>query len=99
MSRKRPANLGMMMTSRSDPINPKHYRKGQVECIDALTAACHDLHGLESFCTANAIKYLWRWKQKNGVEDLQKAQWYIDKLILSSLEQPLQPPEPDESNP
>jgi len=32
-------------------------------------------------CTANAIKYLWRWKEKNGAEDLRKAQWYITKLL------------------
>ena len=32
-------------------------------------------------CTGNAIKYLWRWKQKNGVEDLRKAKWYISRLI------------------
>lgn len=34
-----------------------------------------------SLCTANAIKYLWRWKLKNGEEDLQKAVWYINRLI------------------
>lgn len=37
--------------------------------------------GLDAVCTANAIKYLWRWKGKNGVEDLKKARWYIDRLI------------------
>jgi hypothetical protein len=89
----------MMMTSRSDPISPSHYKQGEIECIDALASATIDLKGIEAVCTANAIKYLWRWKQKNGLVDLAKAQWYIDKLILSSLEQPLQPPEPDESNP
>jgi len=39
------------------------------------------LVGVEAFCTANALKYLWRWKAKNGVEDLKKARWYIDRLI------------------
>jgi hypothetical protein len=66
----------------SDPVNhPKHYTKGDVECIDALAAATIDLTGMEAVCTANAIKYLWRWKHKNGVEDLNKARFYIDKLI------------------
>lgn len=68
-----------------DNVNhPKHYTQGNVECIDALAAATINLQGLEAVCTANAIKYLWRWKNKNGVEDLQKAKWYIDKMINTS---------------
>lgn len=65
---------------------PKHYNLGKVECIDALEAATVTLTGIEAVCTANAIKYLWRWKQKNGTEDLKKAKWYIDHL-LKSLEE------------
>ena len=65
-----------------DPVSkPQHYVSGKIECIDALESATQNLIGLEAFCTANAIKYLWRWKQKNGVEDLQKAKWYIDRMI------------------
>lgn len=65
-----------------DNVNhPSHYTRGKVECIDALEAATVDLQGIEAVCTANAIKYLWRWKKKNGVEDLEKARWYINKLI------------------
>ena len=37
--------------------------------------------GLEAVCTANVIKYLWRYEAKNGLEDVRKAQWYINKLI------------------
>ena len=70
-----------------NPINPVYYKKGDVECIDALEAATSDLQGIEAVCTANAIKYLWRWKQKEGVESLQKARWYINRLI-ESKEQP-----------
>lgn len=67
---------------KKDNVNhPSHYTQGGVECIDALAAATINLQGIEAVCTANAIKYLWRWKQKNGVEDLHKAKWYIDKLI------------------
>lgn len=61
--------------------HPSHYTQGGVECIDALESATADLIGIEAVCTANAIKYLWRWKHKNGVEDLQKAMWYIQRLI------------------
>lgn len=65
-----------------DSVNhPVHYTQGKVECIDALEAATINLQGIEAVCTANAIKYLWRWKQKNGAEDLKKAKWYIDKLM------------------
>lgn len=65
-----------------DPVNhPDHYTQGRVECIDALKAATTGLEGIEAVCTANAIKYLWRWKQKNGAEDLRKAVWYINRLI------------------
>lgn len=65
-----------------DAVNhPDHYTQGGVECIDALKAATTGLEGIEAVCTANAIKYLWRWKQKNGTEDLRKAVWYIDRLI------------------
>lgn len=66
----------------TDNVNhPSHYCQGKVECIDALEAATTGLQGIEAVCTANAIKYLWRWKHKNGVTDLYKAQWYIDRLI------------------
>jgi hypothetical protein len=65
----------------NDNVNhPKHYT-GKVECIDAIEVATEHLTGIEAVCTANAIKYLWRWKKKNGVEDLKKAQWYLNKLI------------------
>lgn len=65
----------------SDAINPSHYQKGKVECIDAIESATAGLEGIEAFCTGNAIKYLYRWKEKGGVEDLAKAKWYLEKLI------------------
>jgi hypothetical protein len=71
--------------SQIDNVNhPAHYTRGGVECIDALAAATVDLVGIEAVCTANAIKYLWRWKVKGGVEDLLKARWYIDHLIAKT---------------
>lgn len=59
---------------------PPHYNAGKVECIEAATI---NLTGIDAVCTGNAIKYLWRWKQKGGVEDLRKAKWYLDRLITS----------------
>lgn len=68
----------------NDFVNhPHHYTQGKVECIDALEAATVNLKGLDAICTANAIKYLWRWQEKDGVRDLRKAIWYINKLLES----------------
>ena len=65
-----------------DRVNhPAHYCQGGIECIEAIKAATIGLMGMEAVCTANAIKYLWRWKRKNGTEDLRKARWYLDRLI------------------
>lgn len=70
------------MATPSDNINhPAHYTAGKIECIDALEAATTGLNGIEAVCTANAIKYLWRWKYKNGIQDLKKAIWYIEYMI------------------
>lgn len=69
-----------------DMVNhPPHY-EGKVECIDALESATAGLEGLEAVDTANAIKYLWRWKKKNGKEDLKKAIWYIKHLLKTQGE-------------
>jgi len=65
-----------------DMVNhPSHYCNGKIECIDAIESAVSELSGLDAVCTANVIKYVWRWKHKNGVTDLRKAQWYLNKLI------------------
>jgi len=64
-----------------DNVNhPSHYTQGAIECIDAIKEATKGLFGIEAVCTANIIKYVWRWKFKNGLEDLDKASWYLDKL-------------------
>ena len=63
--------------------HPEHYTANShgIECIDVIDAATEHLTGIEAVCTANAIKYLWRWKRKNGIQDLHKAKWYINHLI------------------
>lgn len=65
----------------TDPINPDHYKRGKVECIDALDAATTNKIGIEAVCVANIIKYLWRYETKNGIEDVKKAQWYLTRLV------------------
>lgn len=66
----------------SDNVNsPSHYCKGGLECIEAIRAACEGLDGVEAYYVGNVIKYVWRFKGKNGVEDLKKARKYLDWLI------------------
>lgn len=66
----------------TDNVNhPSHYTQGSVECIDAMEAATVNKSGAEAVCTSNIIKYLWRYEAKNGLEDVKKAQWYLNRLI------------------
>ena len=64
-----------------DPVNsPKHYNQAGIECIDAIRAATDE--GFEYYLQGNIMKYLWRFDYKEmPLEDLQKAKWYLDKLI------------------
>jgi hypothetical protein len=65
-----------------DVVNkPKHYNMGKVEAIDAIEAATTGKSGIQAVCTGNVIKYLWRFEEKGGLEDIKKAQWYLNKLI------------------
>jgi hypothetical protein len=73
--------------NQDDKVNhPSHYTQGGIECIDAIAAATKGLSGIEAVCTGNIIKYVWRWKRKNGIEDLQKARKYLDMLIERNRE-------------
>ena len=66
----------------TDMVNhPKHYNQGGIECIDALKAATVGKRGIEAVCVANVIKYLWRYEEKNGIEDIRKAKFYIERLL------------------
>lgn len=72
----------------SDNVNhPNHYNQGGIECIDAIKAATVGKTGIEAFCVGNAIKYLWRYEEKNGLEDLKKARFYLNRLISEFDEQ------------
>ena len=65
-----------------DMVNhPSHYTQGGIECIDAITAATVGKTGIEAVCVANVVKYLWRYEEKNGLEDVKKARWYLERLI------------------
>ena len=63
-----------------DVVNsPSHYNQAGIECIEAIAAATDN--GFEYYLQGNIIKYIWRYRYKNGIEDIKKAQWYINKLI------------------
>lgn len=65
--------------------HPPHYTAGGVECIDAIRASMSgdQFRGYVKGCV---MKYLWRWERKGGVEDLQKAEWYLKELIRATGE-------------
>lgn len=68
----------------SSSVNhPNHYNQGGMEVWDVIKAFTSNLSGAEAFYAGNVIKYVLRWDKKNGVEDLEKAKVYIDKLIES----------------
>ena len=66
----------------SNVDHPNHYQsESGLEVIDVIKAFTSELSGEEAFCIGNAIKYVCRYSKKNGVEDLEKAKWYIDRAI------------------
>lgn len=71
------------MEQKVDNVNhPNHYKsKSGLEVIEVIRAFTEDLEGLEGYYTGNVLKYMCRWKKKNGLEDLKKARAYLDWLI------------------
>ena len=62
-----------------DAVHPNHYHKGGLECFDVIKAITGDKY--DGFLVGNIIKYIFRYRDKNGVEDCKKAAVYLDKLI------------------
>lgn len=64
-----------------DNVNhPAHYGNGSIECIDYLEDFLTEEEFI-GYLRGNIGKYLHRWRYKNGLEDLRKAEWYLKKLI------------------
>ena len=59
--------------------NPKHYNQGAIECIDAIRAMLSDEEFI-GYLRGNSLKYRWRFRYKNGIQDLEKAEWYERRL-------------------
>ena len=60
--------------------SPAHYNQGQTECIDAIEAML-SVEEYIGYLRGNSMKYRWRFRYKNGFEDLSKAQWYEQRLV------------------
>ena len=69
--------------TKSDMVNhPSHYTAGSIECIKAIEASMPP-DGFQDYCKGNVLKYVWRFRQKNGLEDLKKARVYLNWMIES----------------
>ena len=65
----------------ADYVNsPPHYNAGNIECIDAIQQSMQP-DAFFGYLKGNIQKYVWRYEMKKGVQDLEKAQWYLNKLI------------------
>ena len=65
----------------ADNVNhPSHYETGKFECIDVMVET-QGVEATKDFCVCNALKYLYRHKRKNGLEDIKKAIWYLNKFV------------------
>lgn len=78
-----PKTVQLLTEPKPDMVShPPHYQSETgLEVIDVIKAYTSDLKGIEATDTGNIIKYICRWKHKNGVEDLKKAKWYLEHLI------------------
>lgn len=63
-----------------DLVNPSHYKDTPIECIEAIKAAMTEQQ-FQGYLRGNVIKYLWRYENKGGKVDLEKAEWYLKRLI------------------
>ena len=72
-----------VVCTKPDMVNhPPHYQsKYGLEVINVIESFTDGLMGIEATDTGNVIKYICRWKGKNGLEDLNKAKWYLEHLI------------------
>lgn len=78
---ERIADIVYEIDSKNDIVNhPGHYETGKFECIEVMQEAL-GVDAVKDFCICNAFKYLYRHKRKNGLEDIKKAKWYIDKYL------------------
>lgn len=73
-------NVVLVKERKPSAVNhPQHYTSGGIECIEGIKAATGD--AFNGFLAGNVIKYVWRYRHKNGAEDVEKAIWYAKRLL------------------
>lgn len=84
---KKSSSSSSEKSSKKDNVNPEYYKDGNIECIDALeTVASLNQERSEIPSQMNAIKYLWRYNNKeNPFRDIQKTLWYVARILLNKL--------------
>lgn len=74
-------NYEILFGSKPDNVNhPAHYETGKFECIDVMVET-QGKEAVKAYCLCAAFKYLYRHNRKNGLEDIKKARWYLDKYV------------------
>ena len=73
--------ITLEMPGESMVNHPRHYNKGKYECLEVVKELIKDMNGVEGALFFNVFKYLWRYPDKNGVEDLKKCEFYLKDLI------------------
>ena len=77
------AKIARMAREEADEMveQPPHYNYGKIECIEAIEESMTP-EAFNGYLKGNALKYLWRYERKgNALQDLKKAQWYLDRLV------------------
>lgn len=75
--------MGVYISNIDNVNHPNHYCQGGIECIKAIEASM-PADGFQDYCKGNVLKYIWRWRDKAGVEDLKKARVYLNWMIESA---------------
>jgi len=77
---RKPVELKSLSISNPDNVNhPSHYNESGIECIEAIRATLGS--EFPAYCKGNVMKYLWRYQYKNGIEDIKKAQVYLNWMV------------------
>jgi hypothetical protein len=81
----RPYPKEVKSVTEPDPVeSPAHYNVGEVQAIDYIQQQLGS--GVKSYLEGSVLKYMHRWRFKNGVEDLRKARWFLDRLIYEEVQ-------------
>lgn len=72
------SNIQLCVPPKEQVNHPNHYNQGQFECI-AVMKSIYGIEATMNFCLLCAFKYTWRTNDKDGIQDIDKAIWYLKK--------------------